>query len=69
MYSMYSVPYIYIYMYIYSSTEERHRSVRKHWSSYYHFIGLKCNYYALYCVLFIKNPIRGNFHTLHCHIL
>ena len=20
-------------------------------------------------MLFIKNPIRGNFHTLHCHVL
>ena len=21
------------------------------------------------CVLFINNPIRGNIHTLHCHVL
>ena len=21
------------------------------------------------CVLFVNNPIRGNFHTLHCHVL
>ena len=40
--------YIYIYIYRQYTTEEGHRSVRKLWSFYYHFIGLKCHYYALY---------------------
>ena len=30
------------------NTEEGHRSVRKLWSFYYPFIGLKCRHYALY---------------------
>ena len=30
------------------TTEEGHRSVRKLWSFYYRFIGLKCHNYALY---------------------
>ena len=28
--------------------QEGHRSVRKLWLLYYSFIGLKCNYYAIY---------------------
>ena len=49
-----AVLYIYIYIYIYIknyrqyTTEEGHRSVRKVWSFYYRFIGLKCHNYALY---------------------
>ena len=36
------------------TTEEGHRSVRKLWSFYYPFIGLKCHNYALYfCFMYI----------------
>ena len=61
---------IYIYVYIYSTTEERHRSVRKHWSSYYHFIGLKCNYYALYlCFVYKKSNTRKLAYVALSHIM
>ena len=53
------------------TTEERHRSVRMLWSF---------NNIVLYWIkvsqlrfifvfFFMNNPIRGNLHTLHCHVL
>ena len=38
------------------TTKEEHRSVRKLWSFYYRFIGLKCHNYALYlCFVYKKS--------------
>ena len=44
--------YIYYIIDIAIYTEEGHRSVRKLWSFYYRFIGLKCHNYAL-CLCFV----------------
>ena len=52
------------------TTEEGHRSVRKHWSFYYRFIGLKCHNYALYlCFVYEESNTRKPSYATLSHIM